>query len=95
VKKRNVEVRIAKFRPDPKKSLANFIEFWGCSPTGRDLVSRSRTVLDKPAIVRADTDLLARTGASAEGFVRLYSDSFIADFEALEMRALAWLEEQI
>jgi len=91
VKRPKVEVRIAKFRPDPKKSLANFIDFWGGNV---ESASRSRAALDKPAIVRADTDLLARTGASADGFVRLYSDSFIADFEALEMRALAWLEEQ-
>lgn len=50
--------------------------------------------LDKPAILRVETDTLARTGGGANGFVRLYSDAFIADFEALEMRAMAWLEEQ-
>jgi len=64
------------------------------SPTGRDLTSRSRTALDRPAVLSAEADLLARTCGSAEGFVRLYSDSFITDFEALEARALAWLEEQ-
>lgn len=54
-------------------------------------VSRSRAVLDKPALVHADTELLARTRGS--GFTRLYSESFIADFEALELRAMAWLED--
>jgi len=92
VKRPKVEIRIAKFRPDPKKSLANFIDFWGGTI---EAASRSRAALDRPAVLSAEADLLARTGGSADdGFIRLYSDSFIADFEALEMRAMAWLEEQ-